>query len=139
MNKKLILTVLYFSLGFACFQKFYTDAKHFKPTKPYAVVMDAKDKNYPLNIKFDGNLDGKITVGEMQRASAFLKNDPNFIEKFNFVKKLNSVDRRVIQGLSYEVAKKAILLPKEQKYKYANHNIDQAEKVNEINAIFKKK
>lgn len=139
MNSKSLLFGLYLLAGAGFFQKFYLDADKTYPTSRYAVVMDNTDPNYIRNLHLDGNLDGKITIGETERAYNYTKNNPKFLEMFDFAKSLNSVDRRLVQGLTYDVAKKAVVdIPLKKKYEYIRYSFDPAVKVNEINAMYRK-
>lgn len=138
MNKTVLLIFVISILSFGCYVKFYAKPKSENPPGDQVVITNLKNSNhYNKNKHLDGNLDGKITVGEQKKAYE-LSTDRRFIEMMDFAKQLNPVDRRVVYGLSFEVAKKAILLPNETKFQLANLKMNQIEKVNRVNALLKK-
>lgn len=143
MNRISFSVFCFLILVFLSYQKFYVKASNVEPDKDYYVIIDQKtDKyGYNKNIHLDGNLDGKITVGEQKRAYNYIQQsikDGSYREKLEFVSKLDDLDRRLIQGLSYETAKKVVKIPTDLKYDLANYNLPMATKVNQINSIYKK-
>lgn len=138
MNISFIVVVLISIISFASYEKFYVKPKKENPPNDLVVIQKSNNSNhYEINKHLDGNLDGQITVGE-QKSAYVLSTDRRFIEMIYFAKKLNSVDRRVVYGLSFNDAKQAVLLPVETKYKLANYKLTQDEKINQINSLLKK-
>lgn len=138
MNKTGLIAVFICIMSFVCYEKFYLKPKKLNPSDDFEVVLNSKDKaHYKNNQHIDGNLDGVITVGEQKKAYE-LTTDTKFIEMMKFVKSLNSVDRRVVNGLSFEEAKQAVLLPADTKFQLANFKLDQNEKIDRIHTLLKK-
>lgn len=141
INKpNILLFALFVILFIASYQKFYVKAKSVVPDKDTSVLIDQKNPHlYKKNIHLDGNLDGKITVGEQKLAQTFIVKSlqqKRYREMHNFVSTLNIVDRRLIQGLSYETAKKAVHMKQEKKYELINYNVPVAQKVKAIKKIY---
>ena len=133
---------LFIILCILSYQKFYVKAKNAIPEKDYVVVIDQQDnkKFYMDNVHLDGNLDGKITVGEQRRAAAFIQKslqNGSYKQNYEFISKLDALDRRLVQGLTFDVARKAVHLPIDKKYELANFNVPLATKVNKINGFYR--
>lgn len=138
MNKPTLFVILISIISFASYEKFYLKPKAENPPDSYPVIINSNNSSHYENSKhLDGNLNGEITVGEQKKAYE-LSTDRKFIEMMDFVKGLNQVDRRVVYGLSFGVAKEAVLLPVETKFQLANLKLDPAQKVQKINALLKK-
>lgn len=89
------------------YNKFVLDAREAPSNKPYMVVIDRKldIDRYEANKHSDGNLDGLITNGELQRGQDFAMTlNPKM---YNFVSNLTSLEKKILDGLTIEVAMRA--------------------------------
>lgn len=86
--------------------------------------------NYQRFRHLDGNLDGVITKLEVENSGKFSAS----AEAYDFMKSLNYVDQRLVYGLTFDIAKKAVKLSESEKS--ALLQIKLAERVNLINSRF---
>lgn len=96
---------------------------------------DNSKKNYWDHHYMDGNLDGVITVGELQRQKEFtwfkMKETKPI---YNLLNECSKEDKELIYGLTFAVASKAVNLSSSEKKELLN--LDLISRVNVLNKRF---
>lgn len=109
-----VLVIVFLGCVGHLYHKFTVGAKTPSNDANLIMVEKSKDeKHYNKNAHLDANLDGLITNAEINRVQEYSVSS----EDFDFVESLDYRDRKLLNGLKFEVAKKAIYLSDEAKEK----------------------